>query len=311
MTRQRLVVRLPKALGDVLMTLPALDRLHRAGQLGVLLGPGFAPSLLAGLPYSIERVGEGSREVAQYRTSGCEHGLLLRSSFTTALRMRRAGLKPIGYRRQRRALLLWRSIPHDFAWRKVDEYYRLAQFAVAVLGGRDAPRRYDLPPFLHLPLTAAQRQAGSDALEAARVRPPYNVVCPLAGHRKTPRHKIYPGFSELVEHLRRDGEPVVCCPAPGEEEECRRLAPGSIELAVDLAGYAGVLAGARRVVGGDTGPVHLAAALGVPCVGIYGDTSPARYSPWGARGIHVGDIGRWPSVDEVKRAIDGLPSPDA
>jgi heptosyltransferase-1 len=35
------------------------------------------------------------------------------------------------------------------------------------------------------------------------------------------------------------------------------------------------------VIGGDTGPVHLACALGKPVVGIYGPTDPARNGPWG------------------------------
>jgi heptosyltransferase I len=39
---------------------------------------------------------------------------------------------------------------------------------------------------------------------------------------------------------------------------------------------------ARLFVGGDTGPTHLAAALGIPVVGIYGPTDPARNGPMGA-----------------------------
>jgi heptosyltransferase-1 len=40
---------------------------------------------------------------------------------------------------------------------------------------------------------------------------------------------------------------------------------------------------ARLFVGGDTGPLHLAAALRVPVVGIYGPTDPARNGPYGTR----------------------------
>lgn len=39
------------------------------------------------------------------------------------------------------------------------------------------------------------------------------------------------------------------------------------------------------VVAGDTGPLHLAAALGIPVVGLYGPTDPARTGPWINRGI--------------------------
>jgi ADP-heptose:LPS heptosyltransferase len=40
---------------------------------------------------------------------------------------------------------------------------------------------------------------------------------------------------------------------------------------------------ASLVVGGDTGPIHIAAALGVPTVGLYGPTSARRNGPYGPR----------------------------
>ena len=42
---------------------------------------------------------------------------------------------------------------------------------------------------------------------------------------------------------------------------------------------------ARIFIGGDTGPMHLAAALGVPVVAIFGPTNPARNGPFGTRSI--------------------------
>ena len=72
--------------------------------------------------------------------------------------------------------------------------------------------------------------------------------------------------------------------------------PGEIELGnevVTCAGGAAVLSprtsvadlvalarGARVMVSGDTGPTHLAAAVGTPIVGIYGPTRPERNGPW-------------------------------
>ena len=40
---------------------------------------------------------------------------------------------------------------------------------------------------------------------------------------------------------------------------------------------------ASLFLGGDTGPLHLAAALNVPVVGIYGPTNPERNGPYGTR----------------------------
>ena len=42
---------------------------------------------------------------------------------------------------------------------------------------------------------------------------------------------------------------------------------------------------ARLFIGGDTGPLHLAAALGVPVVGIFGPTNPARNGPFGTPSV--------------------------
>ena len=42
---------------------------------------------------------------------------------------------------------------------------------------------------------------------------------------------------------------------------------------------------ARLFIGGDTGPLHLAAALRVPVVAIYGPTDPARNGPYGTRSV--------------------------
>jgi heptosyltransferase-1 len=42
---------------------------------------------------------------------------------------------------------------------------------------------------------------------------------------------------------------------------------------------------ARLFVGGDTGPLHLAAALGIPVVGLFGPTDPVRTGPYGTKAI--------------------------
>jgi heptosyltransferase-1 len=42
---------------------------------------------------------------------------------------------------------------------------------------------------------------------------------------------------------------------------------------------------ASLFIGGDTGPLHLAAALNIPVVGVYGPTNPARNGPYGTRAV--------------------------
>jgi heptosyltransferase-1 len=42
---------------------------------------------------------------------------------------------------------------------------------------------------------------------------------------------------------------------------------------------------ARLFIGGDTGPLHLAAALGIPVVGLFGPTDPVRTGPFGTKSV--------------------------
>ncbi|HEY5611746.1 MAG TPA: lipopolysaccharide heptosyltransferase I [Thermoanaerobaculia bacterium] len=80
--------------------------------------------------------------------------------------------------------------------------------------------------------------------------------------------------------------PVVAMWGPGEEELAREVERRSNGVAAagppsNLQQLAYVLGHARVVIGGDTGPLHLAAALGVQVVGLFGPTNPARNGPFG------------------------------
>jgi ADP-heptose:LPS heptosyltransferase len=70
--------------------------------------------------------------------------------------------------------------------------------------------------------------------------------------------------------------------------------PGVVDLggATDLSGLAGVLDGAAVVVAGNTGPAHLAAAVGTPVVSIFAPVVPAmRWQPFGVPVALLGDQG--------------------
>ena len=71
-----------------------------------------------------------------------------------------------------------------------------------------------------------------------------------------------------------------------------RLVACSLEQLVALTRRCGL------VIAGDTGPLHLAAALRVPVVGLYGPTDPARTGPWGTRSAVLRDGG---SVTDHRR----------
>lgn len=76
---------------------------------------------------------------------------------------------------------------------------------------------------------------------------------------------------------------------PAEESLAKQVASASAGAAVAIPGsIAQLIAMTRRAslfVGGDTGPLHLAAALGVPVAGIFGPTDPARNGPYATRAV--------------------------
>jgi heptosyltransferase-1 len=63
-----------------------------------------------------------------------------------------------------------------------------------------------------------------------------------------------------------------------------------------------IVKGARLFIGGDTGPMHLAAAMGVPVVAIFGPTDPARTGPFGTRSILLRNPG-----SRTTRSHEGAP----
>ena len=76
---------------------------------------------------------------------------------------------------------------------------------------------------------------------------------------------------------------------------------------LNLNEAAALLGGARAVIGVDTGLAHLAAALGVPTVGIYTATAPALTGLYAGRcAVNLGNAGNAPDVAAVIDALQGM-----
>lgn len=115
-------------------------------------------------------------------------------------------------------------------------------------------------------------------------------------------------FFELARFLTQKDLQVALVLGPAELE---RWTPG--DLAVIPPGVAvikeletidlvGVLAVTGAFVGNDSGPTHLAGAMDLPTVAIFGPTSPTHWRPLGGRTVVLADQsgpGCWPTVDEV------------
>ncbi len=93
-------------------------------------------------------------------------------------------------------------------------------------------------------------------------------------------------FGAVAAALRdRHGLASVVTWGPGEEDLAGAVVAASNGTAVAaprtaVADVVALAAGATLMISGDTGPTHIATALGTPIVGIYGPTRPSRNGPW-------------------------------
>ncbi len=94
-------------------------------------------------------------------------------------------------------------------------------------------------------------------------------------------------YGQVALELARRGYTTVVNAGPGEENLAQQVCAASEGQAIAVTCSVGqLIAFTRRAhifVGGDTGPLHLAAALQRPVVGIYGPTDPARNGPFATR----------------------------
>ena len=145
----------------------------------------------------------------------------------------------------------------------------------------------------------------ADAFLAAQPRP-FAVFHPGAGREdKTWGEER---FATLARALRaRRGLHSVISWGPGDERRAERLAallPGaSRPPLLDFPGLARLAAAARLFVGGDTGPLHLADALGAPTLALFGPTDPQRNGPYRDRRGVVANMGSVADEEVLERAL--------
>jgi heptosyltransferase-1 len=325
-----LVVRL-SAIGDVVHTLPALAALHHAGhEVSWLVEPP-ARSLLENQPMLAQviaaprakqlRWGRAREAARALRERRFDVALDLQGLWKSAAWARIAGARRVigaegSARRERASALLMHetaSVPAQ-AVHVIDRNLAvLGALGIDALGTREFP----LPP-LTPAATAVRRQ-----LEALPLRD-FAVLNPGGGWTS----KLWPAeaYGALARRLAERGVPSIVSWGPGEQslaETVVAASHGAARLAfpTTLLEFVELARFARVTVAADTGPLHLACAVGAPVVGLFGPTDPARNGPFAADDVVVrrapacapchrrgclvhADIMRAIDVDEVFHAVE-------
>lgn len=305
-----LIVRLRNWVGDVTLGLPVLQRLADAGYDLRLLGKGWARDLLAGHGWPVTVLAKKPLErVAQLRALKREalaadpgfakrlNAVCFPYSFSSALEFRLAGLRAIGHAYEGRGWLLGRSVARPQGIHELEVYWHLG----SALLGRDTPP----PPAIGLQ-PSAEHRAQARALQAAHgLEPGYVVICPFAGGTWSGEDKTWPAFPDFAaQALPAFGRRIVVCPGPGEEAIAHERFPGTLCLeGVGLGAYAALLQDAALMISNDTGPGHIAAAVGARLLSVLGPSDPALWRAWGPGVTLLKGQAGWPTPEAVRAAV--------
>lgn len=309
-----LLVRLRNWVGDVTLSLPMLRRLADAGFDLTLLGKGWARDLLAAEGWPVLPLAGSARgRIAQLRQWRAHallrdarlgrrlNALCLPDSFSSALECRLAGLRALGHAWEGRGLLLGQAVARQRGVHELQVYWQLGD----ALLDQTAP----LPERIGLRTTAAQREQAQALAAAHGTGPGFVLICPFAGGTWDKADKTWPGFATFAaEALPTLGRRVVVCPGPGEEERIarERFSGATLLPGVGLGVYAALMQQAGLMVSNDTGPGHMAAAVGLPLVSVMGPSDPRLWHPWGPGVQVLGGGGSWPVADAVLAACRAL-----
>ncbi len=282
-----------KRIGDLILTTPALRRLHMAWPgahiaLGVMDG---TAALLPAIPMVQGGIvfgrGRGFAPWQQVLTGGWDLCLDFtgsdRSALASALSRAKKRVAFTAVRKNRlRALAYNAWSPSQVREEHTAQYY--VDLAAEALLGNAVPD-LDLTP--ELALSTGIRDASTAQLRASGVTGPYALLHP--GTARPEKYWLADRWSAVAAHLREEhglATVFTCGPDAFEREHVAEAAP-DFQSPPDLLALAALVAGARIVVSCDTAVVHLAAAFHVPQLALFGPTNPYHWRPLHARAVVI------------------------
>ena len=238
--------------------------------------------------------GSTRKRIAALRTSGkFRRAVILPNSFRAAMVTFAAGIhERWGYPTDLRRLLLTHPIaPPESRGHQLDDYTPL-------LAALNAPRVVDDVPALKLPTTI--REYGRRRLLDIGMhldRPIFAVHA--GGLYGRAKHWGDTRYVDVIKKLRVEGFDVVLLTSPSEREQAQKIATTCNGVPIvghdgDVLELAAALSQCAALITNDSGPLHVAAALAVPSVSIFGPTDPDRTTIAGATHVVRSTLGCQP-----------------
>jgi heptosyltransferase II len=275
-----LVVRY-SALGDVVLATSVLEPLRQrfpGARIEWVTDPLYAP-LLEGLPeiaavHRLAREGEdGALAIAARVRGRFDIAIDLQNKARSAVVAHAAAPRRAAFRRRSPLQALGSLFGSD---PPLVRAHQTALYAEAL-----APLGVDGPGPTKVSLSEQARTLAADAL--AGVRAPAVAIAP--GARWATKRWPAERFAAVADALAADGCRIVLCGGPGDRIAFDAFrAAARAEVAADLSflpidALAAAIARVQLLVACDSGPVHLATAVGTPVLALFGPTSATRWGP--------------------------------
>lgn len=283
---RRLLVRLPNWMGDTVMALPALRTIRNAWSGGTITLVGPWAQLVSGqdvgdefvdAPHSLR---DRARFIREIRSKPFDLAILLPNSFHSALLAWLGRVRwRVGYRGDARDFMLTHPVPPaSESTHQVDQYLGLLE-AIGISADERVPR---------FRVTEEARSSAQALMRSAGVEPERRPIGIQLGAAFGPSKRWIPErIVELVDRLHDDGLEVLLLGGREEEPLARWIADRARVRIPSLVGkdspdlLPGLLFSCRALLSADSGPAHLAAAVGTPVVTIFGPTDPRKTRPLG------------------------------
>jgi lipopolysaccharide heptosyltransferase I len=189
----------------------------------------------------------------------------------------------------------------------IQESIALVDYVISRMGAASGPLNWLYEPAswtFPLPHSAEDERYVTEQLEAKRIRE-FIIVSPGGGWKA--KRWDPDNYAELVRRLSAESRHHLLLTGSAEEELIirgilDRAGPKrSAYLPSTLLQFIALARKASLFVGGDTGPMHLAAAVGTPIVAIYGPTHPLRNGPFSKDDIAISNLG---PINHTRRGTD-------
>lgn len=294
----KILVRAPNWVGDAVMAIPALDRIRRTrpgAEICILARPVIA-DLLAGelfadriLRYDVRGTHRGwlgrARLIRELRVEKFDSAVLLQNAFEAAWLAWRARIpERIGYVRDGRGPLLTRAI-------RVPEKGEIpaheSQYYLELLRRAGWIEAHPPVPSIRLHVSPAAREAAESMLRQAGARED-GWRCAIAPGASYGAAKTWPPerFAILADRLISECDAdVIFFGTPDEKKVASSICSAMKSRAISVVGetstreLAALFASCELFIGNDSGAMHVAAAAGLPVVGIFGPTDPQGTAP--------------------------------